>query len=110
MAGVMYVTGQSEVRIGAGTQINNSKSLEGKVINAVLASQVIINNVTFFNNTQIDVYLEQTPANITNSRFLNSAQNSIYVTSATLALTNTLFEDLRQSAKVLGGPESLSAA
>jgi hypothetical protein len=79
------------------------------VINAVLASQVIINNVTFFNNTQIDVYLEQTPANITNSRFLNSAQNSIYVTSATLVLTNSLFEDLRQSNKLLGSPESLNA-
>ncbi len=51
MAGVMYVTGQSEIQIGFGTHINNSKSLEGKVINAVLASQVVINNVTFFNNT-----------------------------------------------------------
>jgi hypothetical protein len=91
---VFTVTGGSSLSIDRSSTIKNCLSQNGDVIHATMAKFVTISNTTFEDNSERDVYLEQTPSLIKFSKFINSKQNSIYVDSSQTTMIGNLFQDM----------------
>lgn len=85
------VTGGSSLTIDRNSTIQNCYSESGDVIHATMAKLVRISNTTFINNTQRDVYLENTVSVIQFSKFFNSFVNSIYIDSSHTKMIGNLF-------------------
>ncbi len=80
------MTGFSSLNINSGTLIQNSLSPTGDTIYASLAQIVNVFGASFYNNTNTDIYIEQTFGNIHNSMFTKTAKNSILLSSSSVHL------------------------
>jgi hypothetical protein len=61
---VFTVTGGSSLSIDKNSLIKNCFSQNGDVIHATMAKFITVMNTTFFDNSERDIFLEQTPSHI----------------------------------------------